>query len=642
MSQNIQLLCASELSSVSRNEDKEFFVNCRLAAIAGAQSTDDERAPVSITAVVDKSGSMRGEKLRLVKVTLEFVINQLKPQDRLGVVSYDHCVKTELQLTNMTPEGKEKAMTCINNIQVGGSTNLSDGLYTGLRQQLQFLKETGGRSTITDATTTTTTTTTTQQQQEQQPPAVAPPPATAPCLMDLQLGNLYFAGGGETNQTVLFVKGVNNEEDIGQVIKSVTFKIPDSEDVVLTTAPFEVPKAFAEKVNVAVEMELHNGSKQTFSHTVSFASALNADIVHLNTAAPAAPQLEVTEPTIIPNATAPMEVELTMDGESTTTPSGATADTTQTRTATSVCSVWLFTDGMANAGDTSQNVITKKATELLQGFPISLSTFGYGAGHNEQLLSAIAEVGHGQYYFVDDPQLIGAAMVECLGGLLSVVGQCLKLKLTAPPGSELKKVYSSFETTTQDNETVVSLPDIFSEETRDIMCKVKVTSVPMALPEAMPTIVAELTYTDPTTSSSVTVTTKATVERPEVAPENQEVPDIVDEQKNRIVAAEAIEVARAAANSGNFEVARERLKAVSGAVSCSKSAATPYCQKLMEDIQDVEQGMATPQLYAEMGRQQAQQMVNLHSKQRACGTKKGRNLNAQQSALVSQWSSKRR
>ena len=38
------------------------------------------RAPVDIVAVIDKSGSMHGEKLDLVKETLEFVIDQCKYQ----------------------------------------------------------------------------------------------------------------------------------------------------------------------------------------------------------------------------------------------------------------------------------------------------------------------------------------------------------------------------------------------------------------------------------------------------------------------------------------------------------------------------------------------------------------------------------
>lgn len=41
------------------------------------------RAPVDICAVIDRSGSMRGEKLELVKETLEFVIDQCEPNLRL-------------------------------------------------------------------------------------------------------------------------------------------------------------------------------------------------------------------------------------------------------------------------------------------------------------------------------------------------------------------------------------------------------------------------------------------------------------------------------------------------------------------------------------------------------------------------------
>ena len=49
---------------------------------------EDKRAPVSVTLVLDKSRSMAGSKLKLVKDTCKFLLQQLGARDSVGVVSY--------------------------------------------------------------------------------------------------------------------------------------------------------------------------------------------------------------------------------------------------------------------------------------------------------------------------------------------------------------------------------------------------------------------------------------------------------------------------------------------------------------------------------------------------------------------------
>ena len=108
------------------------------------------RAPVDIVAVIDKSGSMRGEKLTLVKATLEFVIDQckwllshthlfyvmyhfvvVKECDRLSVVTYDTNVRLDFPLTRMNGDNKEKTKALVRAIIQGSSTNLCGGLIKG-------------------------------------------------------------------------------------------------------------------------------------------------------------------------------------------------------------------------------------------------------------------------------------------------------------------------------------------------------------------------------------------------------------------------------------------------------------------------------------------------------------------------------
>ena len=63
-------------------------------------------APIDLVVVIDKSGSMRGGKLELVQQSAEFMVQQLKDDDRVSVVSYDTNVTTDIPLTAMTKEGK--------------------------------------------------------------------------------------------------------------------------------------------------------------------------------------------------------------------------------------------------------------------------------------------------------------------------------------------------------------------------------------------------------------------------------------------------------------------------------------------------------------------------------------------------------
>jgi len=94
---------------------------------------ENDRAPVVVVAVVDKSGSMSGDKMKSLKETLEFVISEMGQKDRLAIVEYDSNVKTTLPLTRMDEAGKAKASKVAKAIRPGSTTNMSGGLMEGLR-----------------------------------------------------------------------------------------------------------------------------------------------------------------------------------------------------------------------------------------------------------------------------------------------------------------------------------------------------------------------------------------------------------------------------------------------------------------------------------------------------------------------------
>ncbi len=89
------------------------------------------RAPLNLVAVVDKSGSMSGQPLDLVKECLRQIHRQLGPEDQLSVVLYGDTSAVHLQPTRATAKNRAAIAAAIDAIQSAGSTNMEEGLQVG-------------------------------------------------------------------------------------------------------------------------------------------------------------------------------------------------------------------------------------------------------------------------------------------------------------------------------------------------------------------------------------------------------------------------------------------------------------------------------------------------------------------------------
>eukprot|EP00794_Sanderia_malayensis_P010279 gene10279-11335_t len=128
----ITVTCQTEYPQYAYNKAEDIWTLVTLKAPCHEDET--QRAPIDIVAVIDKSGSMAGQKLTLVKKTLEFFITQLKECDRLAVITYDTHVYVDFGLMAMSKENKARCSAKIQDIRDGSSTNLSGGLLKGLCQ----------------------------------------------------------------------------------------------------------------------------------------------------------------------------------------------------------------------------------------------------------------------------------------------------------------------------------------------------------------------------------------------------------------------------------------------------------------------------------------------------------------------------
>jgi uncharacterized protein YegL len=103
-----------------------------LAKLSASKNKSQQREPITLMIVLDRSGSMEGPKLTLCLKTVSFVIDNLAATDRLGLVTFDTQVRTEWPMCAMDEEGKQASRFALASIRAGTSTNLSGGLMAGI------------------------------------------------------------------------------------------------------------------------------------------------------------------------------------------------------------------------------------------------------------------------------------------------------------------------------------------------------------------------------------------------------------------------------------------------------------------------------------------------------------------------------
>lgn len=370
-----------------------------------SQALGGERAQIAVIAAIDRSSSMKGPKLSLVKESLLFLTSQLSPGDCMGLVSYDEEVTTEIPLTFLDDAGKDSVLKAVSNIKTGLWTNLSGGLFSALR------------------------------------------------LLE---------------------------------------KLPSN---------------------------------------------------HSNM----------------------------------------------------VCSILLFTDGGANRGLTKTNLIVNALdTELrllrTKSLAPTVFTFGFGSAPDANMLTKIAEMGNGLYYAIEAAEAIPTAFADCLGGLLSVCAENIRLKLeVSGTGVMINKIYGNQSVAEHSPHKSYSilLGDIYYEETRDVLLALTLPALEQPV-DSFLILSATLTYSSLPGGRHTTISSECSVARPTaLAIPGDSAPSYeVDKQRNRVHTADAIKQAIAEQEERRFDSAVAILSEAIQQIQQSASASDPFCVNLVENLNE--------------------------------------------------------
>ncbi len=95
---------------------------------------------ISVILILDRSGSMNGEKMAKAKAALLEFVNLMELEDKAGLIVFDDRVSIVSELTS----DKELLKQKVNDVELGGNTAMYDAVYVGV----EMMRPVSGRKTV--------------------------------------------------------------------------------------------------------------------------------------------------------------------------------------------------------------------------------------------------------------------------------------------------------------------------------------------------------------------------------------------------------------------------------------------------------------------------------------------------------------
>ena len=134
--QSLKLGIDSESAYLPDYESNVTYLKVDLDAL---KKPSENRVPLNIALVIDKSGSMQGQKLEDAKNSAILFVERLSPDDIVSVVTYSSSVQVLIPATKVSD--RESLIRRIRQIQSDGNTALFAGVSKGAAEVRKFAEE---------------------------------------------------------------------------------------------------------------------------------------------------------------------------------------------------------------------------------------------------------------------------------------------------------------------------------------------------------------------------------------------------------------------------------------------------------------------------------------------------------------------
>ena len=254
-----------------------------------------------------------------------------------------------------------------------------------------------------------------------------------------------------------------------------------------------------------------------------------------------------------------------------------------------VCRIVLLTDGLPTTGDSSREGLVKLVGGMNQ--QITLTTFGYGADYDPELLTSLSSIGKGNNFYIQSDDDCKRAFAMELGGLLSTYGQNIKVTIAPTGNMVLKELLSLYQLEEKqgyrgitNGKAELSIDDIYYGEKKHVVLKMEVpkaTSAVCARPSKVCDILIE--YVEAESKKTIDVSSTAKIQYTKAGQGTTEPNPIVRKQLALLEAARIQKEAKEKADSGDFQGAQEVL---TGAITWASNNVSwmPEAQNLVADF----------------------------------------------------------
>ena len=108
-------------------------IDYRINVSAAAPGAKSERTPLSLSLVLDRSGSMNGDKIATAKSAALAVLDRLDARDQVALVIFDNEIELLHPASLATPEAKQRMANALQRVHARSNTALHEGWLTGCR-----------------------------------------------------------------------------------------------------------------------------------------------------------------------------------------------------------------------------------------------------------------------------------------------------------------------------------------------------------------------------------------------------------------------------------------------------------------------------------------------------------------------------